>query len=160
LLPLLYRNSARLYTWLFQTSAATLGEVAANPRHLGAEIGALSILHTWGQTLVRHPHVQCVVPVGGLSADHQRWVRPPYAGFFLPVRVLSPVFRGKFVAALRRAYLRRTCARLCHLAGGQLDQIQFLLGHVATQTTERYFGCKRRLRCAVNDRRGIEPDVA
>jgi putative transposase/transposase-like zinc-binding protein len=106
LLPLVYRNSARLYTWLFQTSAATLREVAADPRHLGAEIGVLAILHTWGQTLVRHPHVHCVVPTGGLSADHQRWVRPKYAGFFLPVKVLSRVFRGKLVAALRRAYAR------------------------------------------------------
>ena len=106
LLPLAYRNSARLYTWLFHTSTATLQEVAANPRHLGAEIGGLSILHTWGQTLVRHPHVHCVVPAGGLSPDHQRWIRPKYAGFFLPVKVLSQLFRGKFVAALRRAYTR------------------------------------------------------
>ncbi len=106
LLPLAYRNSARLYTWLFQASAATLREVAADPRHLGAEIGVLSILHTWGQTLVRHPHVHCVVPAGGLSPDHQRWIRPKYAGFFLPVKVLSRVFRGKFVEALRRAYDR------------------------------------------------------
>jgi len=104
LLPLTYRNGARLYTWLFQASAATLREVAADPRHLGAEIGVLSILHTWGQTLVRHPHVHCVVPAGGLSPDHQRWVHPTYAGFFLPVKVLSRVFRGKFVEALRRAY--------------------------------------------------------
>ena len=106
LLPLTYRNSARLYTWLFHASAATLREVAADPRHLGAEIGVLSILHTWGQTLVRHPHVHCVVPAGGLSPDHQRWIHPKYAGFFLPVKVLSRVFRGKFVEALRRAYLR------------------------------------------------------
>jgi hypothetical protein len=106
LLPLGYRNSARLYTWLFQTSAATLREVAANPRHLGAEIGVLSILPTWGQTLVRHPHVHCVVPAGGLSPDRQRWIHPKYAGFFLPVKVLSRVFRGKFVAALRRADAR------------------------------------------------------
>ena len=106
LLPLAYRNSHRLYTWLFQASAATLREVAADPRHLGAEIGVLSILHTWGQTLVRHPHVHCVVPAGGLSPDHQRWIRPKYAGFFLPVKVLSRVFRGKFVEALRRAYDR------------------------------------------------------
>jgi Putative transposase/Transposase zinc-binding domain len=107
LLPLGYRNSARLYTWLFETSAATLREVAADPRHLGAEIGILSILHTWGQTLVRHPHVHCVVPAGGLASDHQRWIRPKYSAFFLPVKVLSRVFRGKFVAALRRAYARR-----------------------------------------------------
>ena len=104
LLPLAYRNGPRLYTWLFQASAATLREVAADPRHLGAEIGVLSILHTWGQTLVRHPHVHCVVPAGGLSPDHTRWIHPTCAGFFLPVTVLSRVFRGKFVEALRRAY--------------------------------------------------------
>jgi Transposase zinc-binding domain/Putative transposase len=102
LLPLAYRNSARLYTWLFQASGATLREVAADSRHLGAEIGVLSILHTWGQTLVRHPHVHCVVPAGGLAPDRQRWIQPKYAGFFRPVKVLSRVFRGKFVAALRR----------------------------------------------------------
>jgi Putative transposase/Transposase zinc-binding domain len=106
LLPLGYRNSARLYTWLFQASAATLRAVAADPRHLGAEIGVLSLLHTWGQTLVRHPHVHCVVPAGGLSPNHQRWIHPKYAGFFLPVKVLSRVFRGKCVEALRRAYDR------------------------------------------------------
>jgi hypothetical protein len=107
LLPLGYRNSARLYAWLFETSAATLRDVAADPRHLGAEIGVLSILHTWGQTLVRHPHVHCVVPAGGLSPDHQRWIHPKYTGFFLPVKVLSRVFRGKFVARLRRAYTQK-----------------------------------------------------
>ena len=100
-------TAPRLYTWLFQASAATLREVAADPRHLGAEIGVLSILHTWGQTLVRHPHVHCVVPAGGLAPDHQRWIHPKYAGFFLPVKVLSRVFRGKFVEALRRAYDRQ-----------------------------------------------------
>jgi hypothetical protein len=106
LLSLADRNGARLYTWLFQASVATLREVAADPRHLGAEIGVLSILHTWGQTLVRHPHIHRVVPAGGLSPDHQRWIHPKCAGFFLPVKVLSRVFRGKFVKALRRAYLR------------------------------------------------------
>jgi hypothetical protein len=106
LLPLIYRNSTLLYTWLFHASAKTLWEVAADARHLGAEIGVLSILHTWGQTLVRHPHVHCVVPAGGLSPDHQQWIHPKYAGFFLPVKVLSRVFRGKFVEALRRAYDR------------------------------------------------------
>jgi len=104
--PLCRRNAALLYTLLFQASAATLLEVAADPRHLGAKIGFLSILHTWGQTLVRHPHVHCVVPAGGFSPDDQRWVHPKYAGFFLPVKVLSRVFRGKFVERLRRAYAR------------------------------------------------------
>lgn len=106
LLPLCHRNATRLYTWLFRASAATRREVVADPRHLGAEIGVLSILHTWGQTLVRHPHMHCVVPAGGLSPDHTRWIRPKYAGFFLPVKVLSRVFRGKFVEALRQGYAR------------------------------------------------------
>jgi Putative transposase/Transposase zinc-binding domain len=108
LLPLCYRNAAQLYTWLFQASAATLRAVAADPHHLGAEIGGLAILHTWGQTLVRHPHVHCVVPAGGLAPDHTHWVRPTCAGFFLPVKVLSRVFRGKYVAALRDAYAQGT----------------------------------------------------
>ena len=98
------RNAARLYHLLFRASAATLLEVAADPRHLGADIGFLSILHTWGQTLIRHPHVHCVVPAGGFSPDRRRWIQPKYAGFFLPVKVLSRVFRGKFVEGLRRAY--------------------------------------------------------
>jgi hypothetical protein len=108
LLPLCYRNAAQLYTWLFQASAATLRAIAADPRHLGAEIGGLAILHTWGQTLVRHPHVHCVVPAGGLSPDHTQWIHPTHAGVFLPVKILSRVFRGKYVAALRDAYAQGT----------------------------------------------------
>jgi hypothetical protein len=84
-------------------------EVAAGPRHLGAEIGFLSILHTWGQTLQRDPHVHCVVPGGGPSPDRQRWIRSP-PRFFLPVRVLSRVFRSKFVAGLKRAFRRKELA--------------------------------------------------
>jgi hypothetical protein len=103
--PLCRRNAALIYTLLFRTSADTLLKIAADPRHLGADIGFLSILHTWGQTLVRHPHVHCVVPSGGFAPDHRRWVHPTYAGFFLPVNVLSRVFRGKFVEGLRRAYV-------------------------------------------------------
>src|SRR5580704_464972 len=84
-------------------------EVAAGPRHLGAEIGFLSILHTWGQTLQRDPHVHCVVPGGGPSPDRQRWIRSP-PRFFLPARVLSRAFRGKFVAGLKRAFRRKELA--------------------------------------------------
>jgi hypothetical protein len=93
-----------VYGILFAASSATLRTIAADPRHLGAEIGFLSVLHTWTQDLRHHPHVHCVVPVGGLAPDG-RWVacRP---GFFLPVRVLAAMFRGKFVAALRAAYER------------------------------------------------------
>ena len=101
---------ALLYDLLFQAAAATLREVAANPKRLGAQIGVLMVLHTWGQNLHHHPHVHCVVTGGGLSCNAQglvdptpRWVscRP---GFFLPVRVLSRVFRGKYLGALRQAF--------------------------------------------------------
>jgi hypothetical protein len=103
LVPLMWQNKKLLFGLLFNASAATLLEVAADPARLGCELGFLSILHTWGQTLQRHPHIHCVVPGGGLSLDHSRWIRsPPH--FFLPVRVLSRVFRGKFVAGLRQAF--------------------------------------------------------
>jgi hypothetical protein len=103
LVSLMWQNKKLLFGLLFNASAATLLEVAADPARLGAEIGFLSILHTWGQTLQRHPHIHCVVPGGGLSPDHSRWIRsPPH--FFLPVRVLSRVFRGKFVAGLQQAF--------------------------------------------------------
>src|SRR5437879_4705953 len=103
LVPLIWQNKKTLFTLLFDAAAATLLEVAVDPKHIGAEIGFLSILHTWGQTLQPHPHIHCVVPGGGLAPDHQRWRSTP-SHFFLPVRVLSRVFRGKFVAGLRRAF--------------------------------------------------------
>jgi hypothetical protein len=88
---------------LFEATAATLLEVAANPKRLGAAIGFLGVLHTWGQTLQPHPHIHCVVPGGGLSQDQQRWIHSKQS-FFLPVRVLCRVFRGKFVAGLRQLF--------------------------------------------------------
>jgi hypothetical protein len=96
-------NKRVVYRTLFKAVAQTLLEVAANPKHLGARIGFLAILHTWGQNLSLHPHLHCVIPGGGLSPDESRWIacRP---GFFLPVRVLSRVFRGKFIDLLRRAW--------------------------------------------------------
>jgi len=84
----------------------TLLEVAADPKHLGAEIGLISILHTWGQNLLLHPHIHWAIPAGGLSLDHGHWVRPRYP-FFLPVKVLSRIFRGKFCAGLKRLYRRK-----------------------------------------------------
>ena len=96
-------NKRVIYGLLFKAVARTLLEVAANPKHLGARIGFLAILHTWGQNLSLHPHLHCVIPGGGLSPDGTRWIgcRP---GFFLPVRILSRVFRGKFISLLRRAW--------------------------------------------------------
>jgi hypothetical protein len=109
LVPLIWQNKKVLFRLLFEASAETLIDVAADPKHLGAGIGFLSILPTWGQTLQRHPHVHCVVPGCGLSPDRQRWIRSP-PRFFLPVRVLSQVFRGKFVAGLKRAFCRKELA--------------------------------------------------
>ena len=97
------QNRKVVYDLLFRASAATLLEIAADPKHLGAEIGFLSVLHTWGQNLQIHPHIHCVIPSGGLSPDHQRWIHPHYP-FFLPVKVLSKVFRGKFIAGLKSAF--------------------------------------------------------
>jgi hypothetical protein len=103
LAPLALQNKKVIYDLLFRTSAETLLEIACDPKHLGAEIGFFSVLHTWNQKLGLHPHVHCVVPAGGLSFDHTRWVKSHNA-FFLPVKVLGRVFRGKFVAALKRAF--------------------------------------------------------
>lgn len=97
------QNKKVVYDVLFRSSAATLLEVAADAKHLGAQIGFLSVLHTWGQNLLIHPHVHCVIPAGGLVPDASHWVRPRYP-FFLPVKVLSRVFRGKFIASLKRAF--------------------------------------------------------
>jgi hypothetical protein len=98
-----FQNKAVVYAILFQAAAETLKTIAADPRHLGAELGVVAVLHTWGQTLTHHPHVHCVVPGGGPSLDGTRWVacRP---GFFLPVRVLSRLFRRLFLDELQAAF--------------------------------------------------------
>jgi len=103
LAPLALQNKPEIYSLLFRASAETLLQIAADPKHLGAEIGFFSILHTWNQQLLHHPHIHCVVPAGGLSPDHCRWI-PAANNFFLPVKVLGRVFRGKFVAGLRRLH--------------------------------------------------------
>jgi hypothetical protein len=96
-------NKSVVYGLLFQTAAETLGTIAADPRHLGARIGATLVLHTWGSAMTHHPHVHGIVPGGGLSLDGQRWVACR-AGFFLPVRVLSRLFRRLFLEKLGAAY--------------------------------------------------------
>ena len=111
-----YTNKAVIYGLLFQVAAETLQTIAADPRHLGARIGLTLVLHTWGSALTHHPHVHGIVPGGGLSPDGQRWVacKP---GFFLPVRVLSRLFRRRFLEAIEQA----------HRAG----QLQFFGEHAA-----------------------------
>src|SRR5882724_2426807 len=96
------QNKRLIYGLLFRAASETLVQIAADQRHLGAEIGLLAVLHTWGQALQHHPHLHCVIPGGGLSPDQSRWVSCR-KGFFLPVKVLSRLFRGKFVAYLRAA---------------------------------------------------------
>jgi hypothetical protein len=100
--PIALQNKRLVYGLLFRAVAETLCTIARDPRHLGAEIGALAVLHTWGQNLHHHPHVHCVVPGGGLSPDGRRWV-PCRENFFLPVRVLSRYFRRRFLALLEQA---------------------------------------------------------
>jgi putative transposase/transposase-like zinc-binding protein len=108
--PLALQNPELVYGLLFRAAAQTLRQIAADPRHLGAEIGVVAVLHTWGQTLQHHPHLHCVASGGGLAVDAAgrrqqpaRW-RSCRPGFFLPVKVLGAVYRGKFLAGLRAAF--------------------------------------------------------
>jgi hypothetical protein len=102
--PLALTSRRPLLDLLFEASSQTLLEVAADPKRLGAEIGFLSILHTWGSNLLPHYHVHSVVPGGGLSVDHQRWIHTSHPMFLLPVPVLRTVFREKFLSGLHRLY--------------------------------------------------------
>lgn len=125
-----FQNKAAVYAILFKAAAETLRTIAADPRHLGAEIGLIAVLHSWGQTLTYHPHLHCIVPGGGLSEDGARWVacRP---GFFLPVRVLSRLFRRLFLEGLRAAFDTHSLkffGDLVHLA--KPDAFVRLLGKV------------------------------
>ena len=116
--PLARQNKRVVYDMLFAAASQTLLRIAADPQHLGAEIGFLAVLHTWGQTLLHHPHLHCVVPGGGLSPDGQQWVACR-TGFFLPVRVLSRLFRRLFLDGLEEAFARGALcfhASLAHLA--------------------------------------------
>jgi predicted RNA-binding Zn-ribbon protein involved in translation (DUF1610 family) len=131
LAPLALVNKKVVYKLLFAASADTLLEVARDPRFLGAEIGFFSVLHTWNQKLEHHPHVHCVVPEGGVAPDGSRWVRPRYR-FFLPVKVLGKVFRGKFLEILRSAF-----------AAGELR----FAGRMRCLSAPRAFGALLRQSC-------------
>jgi hypothetical protein len=122
--PLMLHNQRRLYNLLFQAASATLLTLSADPHRLGAQIGVTAILLTWGQQLRFHPHLHCVVSGGGLSLDGQRWVAGQRK-YFLPVKVLGKLFRGKFLAALKTMY-----------QAGQLT----LTGSVAHLNDPRTFG--------------------
>ena len=111
--PIALQNKRLVYGILFRAVSETLGTIARDPKHLGAEIGFLALLHTWGQGLTCHPHIHCVVPGGGISPDHRSWIsakktkkrkKKRRKSFFLPVPVLSDLFKKKFLAYLRRAF--------------------------------------------------------
>ena len=116
-------NPRCFYDLLFAAASATLLEVAANPKRLGAEIAIIAILHTWGQNLLLHPHIHCVVPAGGLAPGHSHWISAR-SDFFLPIPVLRKIFRGKFIAGLKRLRQR---GQLCHSGLARLfaDSKQF-----------------------------------
>jgi len=118
-----YCNKALVYRLLFEVAAETLCTIAADPRHLGAQIGATLVLHTWGSALTHHPHVHGIVPGGGLSKDGERWVACK-RGFFLPVRVLSRLFRRRFLEELERAQ--------------QAGLLQFFGEHASLAQPERF----------------------
>ncbi|MEA3070895.1 MAG: hypothetical protein QOD29_2341 [Alphaproteobacteria bacterium] len=101
--PIAYQNKAVVYDLLFRTAAETLITIAADPQHLGARIGFTAVLHSWGSAMTHHPHLHLIVPGGGISPDGKRWV-PCRPGFFLPVRVLSRLFRRLFLAGLADAH--------------------------------------------------------
>ena len=128
-----YQNKAVVYDLLFKVSAETMLTIAADPRHLGARIGITSVLHTWGSALTHHPHVHMIVPGGGLSPDGERWVscRP---GFFLPVRVLSRLFRRLFLNALSAT----------HAAG----RLNFFGDHAHLADAQSFAACLTPLRKA------------
>jgi hypothetical protein len=124
-----YQNKAVIYDILFKASAETLVTIAADPKHLGARIGITCVLHSWGSAMTHHPHVHMIVPGGGIPPDGQRWIacRP---GFFLPVRVLSRLFRRLFLEKLTAAHE----AGLLHFFGdhAHLDDARAFSAYLAT----------------------------
>ena len=100
--PLVLRNQDALYGILFKAASETIKELPKDPKYLGAEVGFIAILHTWSQTLMDHPHLHCIVTGGGLSPDGKKWI-PCKKDFFIPIQVLSRLFRGKFLAYLKEA---------------------------------------------------------
>ena len=136
-----YQNKRVVYGILFRAMAETLRTIAADPKHLGAEVGFFAVLHTWGQTLVHHPHLHCVIAGGGLSPDGTRWVACR-KGFFLPVRVLSRLFRRLFLEHLQAAFKR-----------GQLQFFSTLQELQQEQAFARYLAPLRKIEWVVYAKR-------
>jgi len=134
--PIAYQNKAVVYDLLFRTAAETLLTIAADPKHLGARIGATAVLHSWGSTMTHHPHIHMIVPGGGISLDGTRWVRCK-PGFLLPVRVLSRLFRRLFLGALADAH---AAGRLAFLGKIQdLHRRDAFAAHLAPLKRKKWF---------------------
>jgi len=134
--PIAYQNKAVVYDLLFRAAAETLLSIAADPKHLGARIGATAVLHTWGSAMTHHPHVHMIVPGGGISLDGTHWVRCK-PGFLLPVRVLSRLFRRLFLEALAGAH---TAGRLAFF--GQIEDLcrrEAFAAHLAPLKRKNWF---------------------
>ncbi|SNT32760.1 Putative transposase, partial [Anaerovirgula multivorans] len=103
---LMLNNKKEMYSILFKASSETLIELSEDTKYIGAEIGFISVLHTWGQNLMDHPHIHSIVTGGGLSMDKKRWITSR-DGFFIPIKVISAVFKGKFLYYLKESYYRK-----------------------------------------------------
>jgi hypothetical protein len=133
---LAYQNKAVVYDLLFRTAAETLLTIAADPKHLGARIGATAVLHSWGSAMTHHPHIHMIVPGGGISLDGMRWVRCK-PGFLLPVRVLSRLFRRLFLTALADAHAAGRLRFFGEIAG--LCRREAFAGHLAPLRRKNWF---------------------
>jgi hypothetical protein len=134
--PIAYQNKAVVYDLLFRTAAETLLKIAADPKHLGARIGATAVLHSWGSAMTHHPHVHMIVPGGGISLDGTHWVRCK-PGFLLPVRVLSRLFRRLFLAALADAHAAGRLAFFGEIKG--LGRCEAFTAHLAPLKKKNWF---------------------
>jgi hypothetical protein len=134
--PIAYQNKAVVYDLLFRTAAETLLTIAADPKHLGARIGATAVLHSWGSTMTHHPHVHMIVPGGGISLDGTHWVRCK-PGFLLPVRVLSRLFRRLFLTALADAHAAGRLRFFGEIAG--LCRREAFAAHLAPLNKKDWF---------------------
>jgi Putative transposase/Transposase zinc-binding domain len=134
--PIAYQNKAIVYDLLFRTAAETLLTIAADPKHLGARIGATAVLHSWGSAMTHHPHVHMIVPGGGISLDGTRWVHCK-PGFLLPVRVLSRLFRRLFLAALADAHAADRLAFFGEIKG--LGRGEAFTAHLAPLKRKNWF---------------------
>jgi hypothetical protein len=134
--PIAYQNKAVVYDLLLRKTAETLLTIAADPKHLGARIGATAVLHSWGSAMTHHPHVHMIVPSGGISLDGARWVRCK-PGFLLPVRVLSRLFRRLFLAALADAHAAGRLAFFGEIQG--LHRREAFAAHLAPLNRKDWF---------------------